>query len=145
ATDAPPRILVSALRDAGTPDRPGTPLQRIQVVKGWIDREDGQPHEQVFDVAGDAANGASVDEATCETSGPGADSLCAVWTDPDWDPRERAFYYARVLENPTCRWSAWTCNRLPAAERPAACSDPSVKRTQQERAWTSPVFVEARS
>jgi len=145
ATDAPPRILVSALRDAGTPDRPGTPLQRIQVVKGWIDREDGLAHEQVFDVAGDAGNGATVDEATCETRGPGADSLCAVWTDPDWDPRERAFYYARVLENPTCRWSTWSCNRLPAAERPATCGDPSVKRTQQERAWTSPVFVETRA
>ena len=145
ATDAPPRLLVSALRDAGTAERPGTPLQRIQVVKGWIDRTDGQAHQQVWDVAGDPDNGASVDENTCETRGAGADSLCAVWTDPDWDPTERAFYYARVLENPTCRWSTWTCNRLAPADRPPSCSDPSIRRTQQERAWTSPVFVEARS
>jgi hypothetical protein len=59
---------------------------------------------------------------------------------PDFDPAERAFYYARVLENPTCRWSTWECNRLAPADRPASCTDPKIARTLQERAWTSPIF-----
>src|SRR5581483_5380489 len=134
-----PSFLVSALRDPGTGTRRGTPLQRVQIVKGWIDAA-GQAHQKVFDVAGDPANGATVDEATCEPHGAGFDSLCAVWTDPEFDPAERAFYYARVLENPTCRWSTWVCNRLAPEERPASCTDPTIKRTIQERAWTSPIF-----
>jgi len=50
------------------------------------------------------------------------------------------FYYARVLENPSCRWNTYTCNALPLAQRPAACSDPTVPRTVQERAWSSPIY-----
>jgi hypothetical protein len=138
--DAPPRFLVSALRDPGTDARPGTPLQRVQIVKGWLDRATGEAHQQVYDVAGDGGNGAGVDVATCETFGSGFDALCGVWTDPDFDPSERAFYYARVLENPTCRWSTWTCNRLAPEERPPSCSDPAIAKTQQERAWSSPIF-----
>jgi len=135
-----PSFLVSALRDAGTATRPGTPLQRIQIIKGWI--EGGERHEQVYDVAGDAQNGATVDDTTCVTSGPGADALCGAWTDPAFDPSEHAFYYARVLENPSCRWSTYTCNALPPDERPASCTDPAVPRTIQERAWTSPIWYE---
>src|SRR5262249_37371717 len=82
AAGSAPSFVVSALRDPGTALRPGTQLQRIQIVKGWIDAA-SQPHEQVFDVAG-GPTGASVDEATCTTAGLGADSLCAVWTDPDF-------------------------------------------------------------
>jgi len=73
-------------------------------------------------------------------AGPGAESLCAVWTDPAFDPAEAAFYYARVLENPTCRWSAWECLALSPGARPTACSDPEVPKTIQERAWTSPIW-----
>lgn len=135
-----PRFLVSALADAGTPAQPGLPLQRIQIVKGWI--AGGQSHQQVYDVAGDPDNGAGVDPVTCATSGTGFSSLCTVWTDPDFDPSEAAFYYARVLENPRCRWHTVGCNALPPAERPASCSDPAVPRTVQERAWTSPVWYE---
>ncbi len=133
-----PSFLVSALRDPGTAARPGTQLQRVQIVKGWI--EGGERHEQVYDVAGDAQNGATVDDATCAPSGPGADALCTVWTDPAFAPGVRAFYYTRVLENPSCRWSTYTCNALPPAARPPSCTDPAVPRTIQERAWTSPIW-----
>jgi len=133
-----PTFVVAALRDAGTAARPGTPLQHVQIVKGWI--ANGERHEQVFPVAGEPANGATVDDATCATSGPGFDSLCGTWTDPQFDPAQHAFYYARVVENPTCRWHAWTCNALAPAERPVSCTDPTWPRTIQERAWTSPIW-----
>jgi len=110
----------------------------VQVVKGWSDA-DGTFHQQVVDVAGDAANGASVDTATCKPRGPGADSLCAVWRDPDFDPARRAVYYARVLENPSCRSSGWMC-RAGLENRPGGCDDPALPMTIQERAWTSPVW-----
>ncbi len=142
---AAPRLLFSALRDPGTATRPGNRLQRIQVVKGWL--EDGEPRERVVDVAG-GANGASVDPGSCTPRGPGHDALCAVWRDPDFDPDEPAFYYARVVENPSCRWSTYVCNARgvrcddPDAvpEALAACCDPAVPRTLQERAWTSPIW-----
>jgi hypothetical protein len=137
---AAPVFVVSALRDPGTADRPGTPLQRLQIVKGWI--ENGEAHQEVFDVAGDAHNGASVDERTCTTSGPGFDSLCTVWTDPAFSPAQHAVYYVRVLENPSCRWNTYTCNALPPEQRQPACDDPSVPKTIQERAWTSPIWYE---
>jgi hypothetical protein len=135
-----PVFVISALRDPGTAAQPGTQLQRLQVIKGWI--VDGAAHQQVYDVAGDAHNGADVDLATCTPRGQGANALCTVWTDPDFNPAVEAFYYVRVLENPTCRWSTWLCNQLSEAERPAACDDPAVPKTIQERAWTSPVWYE---
>ncbi len=132
-----PRFVAQALRDPGTAEVPGGLLDRIQIVKVWV--EDGGAHERVFDVAGGGGD-ADVDPATCAPRGPGADSLCADWTDPDFDPAIPAAYYARVLENPSCRWSGWECLRLPAAERPDACADPAVPRTIRERAWTSPIW-----
>ncbi len=134
-----PSFLVSALKDPGTAQRPGTPLQRVQIVKLWL--ESGVRHEQVYDVAG-SDTGATVDDATCVESGTGYDSLCGVWIDPDFDPNERAAYYVRVLENPSCRWSTMQCNPLAPALRPPSCSDPLVPRTVQERAWTSPIWYE---
>ncbi len=141
-----PRFGVLAFRDAGTPGSPGTPLQRVQIVKGWVDAA-GVSHEQVFDVAG-GATGATVDTQTCTASGPGFDSLCAVWTDPEFDATERAFYYARLLENPTCRWSTYHCNAqgidcsvpgsVPAEW--SECCNPAVPKTIQERAWSSPIW-----
>ena len=135
--NAAPRFLVAAARDPMN-----QPLQRIQVVKGWVDG-DGRTHQAIYDVAGDADNGASVDPATCRTSGPGFDQLCAVWEDPDFDPDTAAVYYSRVVENPSCRWSTWQCNALPEDERPGGCSDPTLPRTIQERAWTSPIWYNA--
>jgi len=137
--DAAPVIWVWAREDPGYPGVDGTPLQRIQVVKGWVDA-DGASHEKVFDIAGDANSGASVDLATCETSGPGFHELCAVWKDPDFDPDRPAFYYSRVLENPVCRWSVRQCNSLEPGDRPESCSDPDYYRAIQERAWTSPIW-----
>jgi hypothetical protein len=125
-----PTFAVSALRDPGAPRRPGTPLQRIQLVKGWV--EDGKPREKVYTVAG-GENGASVDLETCEPKGRGADALCSVWRDPDFDREQHAFYYARVLENPTCRWSTWDALRADVPPR----SD--MAKTLQERAWSSPI------
>jgi hypothetical protein len=142
-----PRFGVLVFRDPGTPTAPGTPLQRVQIVKGWLGA-DGQTHEKVFEVAGDPDNGAAADTATCTPSGTGFDSLCAVWRDPEFNATERAFYYARVLENPTCRWSTYLCHAQgidcanPAAV-PAGygeCCNPDVPKTIQERAWSSPIW-----
>ncbi len=132
--DQAPAIAVWAEADARS-----QPLQRIQIVKGWV-AAGGSSHERVYEVAGDADNGASVDLATCQTTGEGAAALCAVWRDPDFDPQRPAFYYARVLENPSCRWSVRQCNALAADQRPAACADPNYYRAIQERAWTTPVW-----
>ena len=147
STDAPV-FAVWALRDPGTPNRPGTPLQRVQIIKAWV--VNGEAREAVIEVAGDPGNGAGVDEATCTPRGDGFDQLCSVWRDHDFDPAAPALYYARAVENPTCRWSAWAC-----LERDVDCSDPGVvgrglepccdpalPRTVQERAWSSPIWYQ---
>ena len=133
-----PRFIVSSLRD-GHED--AVPLQHLQVIKGWLD-SDGQAHYRVYDVAGDPDNGASVDLATCEPQGTGFDALCAVWSDPDFQPEQSAFYYARTVENPTCRWSWRDCLSMDEVDRPATCSDPEVPQTIHEMAWTSPIWYE---
>jgi hypothetical protein len=137
---AAPRFVVSAMRDTGIPDHPGGRLQRAQIVKGWLDAE-GRFNQKVYDVAG-GANDASVDMNTCEPRGTGHDSLCKVWTDPDFDASRRAVYYVRVLENPSCRWNQIQCLSLPADERPEGCEDADVPKTIQERLWTSPIWYE---
>lgn len=135
-----PSFIVWATRD---PRSAG--LQRLQIIKGWT--VDGEHHEKVYDVACsdtghiDPAthrcpdNGARVDLSDCSvTTGVGDPELKTVWKDPDFDPQRRAFYYARVLENPTCRWSTWDAVRAGVAPR----SD--LKATIQERAWSSPIW-----
>jgi hypothetical protein len=154
---ASPRFVVWAMKDPGTPSVAGTDLQRIQIVKAWIGA-DGAAQERTVDVVGDGANGASVDQATCEPTGTGAPELCTVWEDPDFVPSERAFYYARVLENPVCRWSTRVCKdhgvdpfatdcAAQAALAPAfadcclaGSGDRFLSPTVQERAWTSPIW-----
>lgn len=141
-----PRFAVAALRDPGLPGEPAQPLQRIQIIKGWV--ADGVAQEQVFEVAGNPNNGAGVDLASCEPFGEGFDQLCAVWEDPGFDPAQSAFYYARIVENPSCRWSTRQCLAagidcgVPEAvpEAFAACCDAEVPKTVQERAWTSPIW-----
>ena len=136
------RIAVSAARD---PD--ALPLQRLQIIKGWVDGE-GRGAERVVDIAGDANNGAQVDLDSCEPRGEGFDTLCAVWEDPEFDPAQPAWYYARAVENPSCRWSQRICaaNRIdcgrPGAvpdEFEACCSD-AHRPVIQERAVSSPVW-----
>jgi hypothetical protein len=134
-----PSFAVSALADPGTPEGPGGLLQRIQIIKGWVDDE-GRFHQEIHDVAGDARSGADVDLATCTPRGPGATSLCAVWRDLAFDVEQDAVYYARVVENPSCRWSARLCLSLPEDERPNGCTTDQLPRVIQERAWTSPIW-----
>ncbi|HAC05843.1 MAG TPA: hypothetical protein DCF71_08260 [Gemmatimonadetes bacterium] len=137
---AQPRFLVWAARDALS-----APLQRVQVIKGWV--AGGETHEQVYDVACsdglevDAGthrcpdNGASVDISDCSiSSDSGAAQLMTLWTDPDFDASQRALYYVRVLENPTCRWSTWDAMKAGVAPRP------DLQATIQERAWSSPIW-----
>ena len=119
-SSAVPNFLVLAQADPGTAGAPGNPLQRVQVIKGWVDDE-GNHQQRVYDVAGSPNNAASVNLNTCEPIGAGHNDLCTVWTDPAFDSKESAVYYVRAVENPSCRYSQWDCIRLPEAERPQAC------------------------
>lgn len=109
-TNEGPTFVAFALQDPGTSQFPGTALQRAQIVKGWID-DTNEYRVEVYDVGGDPDNGATVDIATCDAD-PGSGgfaSLCTTWTDPSFDLNQRAFYYARIVENPTCRWTQRQC------------------------------------
>ena len=136
-----PTFMVFALRDPI-----GANLDRIQIIKGWLD-EKGKTHERIYDVAvsGDrtidkdgrckAPVGNTVDiEAANWTNTIGASELATIWTDPDFDPKEKAFYYARVIEIPTPRWVLYDKVRLGAKIPKEA------KLTHQERAYTSPIW-----
>ena len=138
--DRTPKLLLWA---SGDPESAG--LQRLQVVKGWVDG--GAAHEKIFDVAcsdggmpsGDPPrcpdNGATVDVSDCSISADlGAGELRTVFEDPGFDPGQRAVYYLRVLENPTCRWSTWDAIRAGVEPRP------DLPPTIQERAWSSPIW-----
>ena len=114
-------------------------IQRIQIIKGWTDQR-GRTQQRVYDIAGDADNGASVDPSNCAVSGPGFRQMCSQWQDPDFDPTLGAVYYARVLENPSCRWSHFDCLAFDETARPARCADPDLPWQIQERAWTSPIW-----
>lgn len=152
ADDAPEggalSLFVWAVQD---PD--SAPLAKIQVIKGWIDggAGSGESHEVVYDVACGGSevdpqtgrcvsNGAKVNMADCAWSkSAGASQLKARWTDPDYDASDDAFYYVRVVQNPTCRWSTYDSLRLgrkPSSEMPA---------TSTEMAWASPIWVQAGS
>jgi len=143
--DQQPTFLTWAVADPNT-----ARLQRVQVIKGWL--EDGEHREQVYDVA--CSDGLSVNPQThrCPDSGArvnlddcsvtadvGSSELKALWQDPDFTPGQDAFYYARVLENPVCRWSTWDAIR--AGEKPRS----DLQATLQERAWSSPIWYSASS
>jgi hypothetical protein len=142
---AAPRLAIAALRDPD-PARPGAMLERLQVIKVWLDGD--RSREQVVDVAGAVGAAATLDPHTCRPTARGAHALCTVWTDPDFDPRVPAAYYVRVLETPSCRWNTYVCNAAgvtcdrPATVPPglASCCDPAVPKVGQERAWTSPIW-----
>ena len=136
ALAAGPTFALQAVNDE-------TRLQVAQIIKLWVDPNTGDLKERVYDIAGNRSNGASVDVATCRTSDGGEASLCGTWRDPRFDPTQAAVYYARVLENPTCRWIQHLCNDVPAGEPlPDNCVDASVAKTVQERAWSSPIWYE---
>lgn len=140
-----PTFMAAALRDPGDGGVPSTALQRLQIVKLWF--ADGKTHERVFDVAGDVDSDADVDLATCTPRGAGHDELCTAWRDPEFDAAAPALYYLRVVENPSCRWNSWVCGRAQVdcggdvADGLEACCDDSIPKTIQERAWTSPIWV----
>ncbi len=135
-----PNFLVFALRDVI-----GGNLDRIQVVKGWLDSS-GETHEKVYDVvwSGDRKHGAdgklpavgnTVDvESASWTNTIGSSELATIWTDPDFDPTNSAFYYARVLEIPTPLWYMYDARKF-GVEIPK-----DAPKSHQERAYTSPIW-----
>ena len=140
--DQIPEFIVWALRDMNS-----APLQRIQIIKGWIDMNSGRPKEKVFDVACSDGlepdpitnrcpdNGARVNINDCSiTSNVGSSELKTVWKDPEFKVDDKAFYYVRVLENPTCRWSTW--DAIKSGFKPRE----GLHETIQERAWSSPIW-----
>jgi hypothetical protein len=140
-----PSFLVAALKDPYSGN-----LDRIQIIKGWLDGA-GKTHEKVYDVAWSddrkpgakgklPAVGNTVDVANATwTNSIGAPELITVWNDPDFDPKQRAFYYARVIEIPTPRWTAYEAKRF------GVTMDPEVPMTTQERAYTSPIWYTPKS
>ena len=136
-----PTFLVAALKDAI-----GANLDRIQIIKGWVDK-DGKAQERIYDVAVSGGrkieadgrcrtlvgNTVDVENATW-TNTIGAPELIAVWKDPEFDAKARAFYYARVIEIPTPRWTAYDVKRF--GNKPL----PGTTMILQERAYTSPIW-----
>ncbi len=140
--DKTPKFLILADKDAL-----GANLDRIQVIKGWVDAE-GVTHDKVFDVvwSGERKPGSdgklppvgnTVDLTTATYRNTiGSEQLTAVWEDPEFDPDQRALYYTRVLEIPTPRWTTYDSVRagLPLLD--------NVASTVQERAWSSPIWYQ---
>jgi len=135
-----PTFLVAAMKDPI-----GGNLDRIQIVKSWVDSA-GKPHEKIYDVAWSGNRkpgrngkvppvGDTVDVATATwTNTIGAPELAAMWKDPDFNPAQRAVYYARVIEIPTPRWTAYDQVRF------GVKMSKDVPMKHQERAWTSPIW-----
>ena len=138
--DKAPTFMAIALRDPI-----GANLDRVQIIKGWLDA-DGKTHEKVYDVAwsdgrkiggdGDLPPvGNTVDVANANwTNTIGAAELGAVWTDPDFDASQSAFYYVRVLEIPTPPWYVYDAFRF-GVDVPK-----DAPTSQQERAYTTPIW-----
>ncbi|MEZ5873276.1 MAG: DUF3604 domain-containing protein [Hyphomicrobiales bacterium] len=135
-----PTFLVAAAKDPYSGN-----LDRIQIIKGWLD-ENGETQEKVYDVVWSddrkpgadgkvppVGNTVDVESATWSNS-IGDPELIAVWQDPDFDPSQRAFYYARVIEIPTPRWTAYEAKRFNIK------MTDDVPMTTQERAYTSPIW-----
>jgi Protein of unknown function (DUF3604) len=137
-----PTFLVAALKDPLSGN-----LDRIQIIKGWLDAT-GKTQERIYDVVWAQADkrkpgnggklppvGNTVDTKTATWKNTiGEPELITVWTDPDFDPKLRAFYYARVIEIPTPRWTLYDAVRFKVKMAP------NVPMTLQERAYTSPIW-----
>ena len=137
-----PSFLIWAMRDKNA-----APLQRVQIIKGWVEQTTGRPFEEVIDVACSDGltpdpltnrcpdNGALVDISDCSISSDrGTNEIKTVWTDESFDSAVKSFYYVRVLENPSCRWSTWDAVKNGTKPRE------DLKLTIQERAWSSPIW-----
>jgi hypothetical protein len=136
-----PTFLVSALKDPI-----GANLDRYQIVKGWLDKS-GKTHEKVYDVVWSGGRkpgqdgklppvGSTVDLKNANwTNTIGASELIAVWKDPDFDPKHQAFYYGRVIEIPTPRWTAYDAKYYQLKDL-----DTKIPMVTQERAYTSPIW-----
>ena len=130
-----PQFLIEAVKDPL-----GANLDRVQVIKGWLDN-DGQTHEKIYDVAlSDNRNGGQPIESTVDlknasySNSVGSTQFVNIWTDPDFDPRINAFYYVRVLEIPTPRWTAYD-------EIKFQINMPEeIPRIVQDRAYTSAIW-----
>ena len=142
ANDASPSFILWAVRDPLS-----APIDRVQIIKGWT--EDGEVLESVVDVL--CSDGRPIDPATgrCDpnsagvdlkdcslTTEAGATELKVLWTDPSFTAEQNAFYYARVIETPTCRWSTYDSLRL--GQEPLSVIDPTI----QEMAWSSPIWIQ---
>jgi hypothetical protein len=114
-----PKLLAYAVKDPT-----GRQLQSLQLIKGWVDADDGL-HNKVIPMAEVPA---------------GADSLCHVYSDVDFDTRQPAYYYLRAVELESPRWHTFDCAALAADQRPPVCNDGSYPATIREMAWTSPIW-----
>ncbi|WP_439475525.1 DUF3604 domain-containing protein [Algoriphagus formosus] len=137
-----PEFLVWALKDPIAPN-----LDRVQIIKGWVDAN-GEMHDTIYDIAASdnrmRADGtvepidAPVNMETGEfNKEKGAPEFTVVWKDPDFDPSQNAYYYVRVIQLPTARYSLWDEIRNPDVKYPE-----DTKRVIQERAWASPIWIE---
>ncbi len=136
-----PSFLIHSLRDVDGPN-----LDRVQIIKGWLD-SDGNTHERIYDVA--VSDGRHIDKdgrarksvgttvnivEASYTNTIGSPTLVAHWVDPDFDAKQKAFYYVRVIEIPTPRWTAYDARFFDVA------MSADVKMTVQDRAYTSPIW-----
>jgi len=137
-----PSFFIWAMRDKNA-----APLQRVQIIKGWVEKTTGRPFEEVIDVACSDGllpdpvtkrcpdNDALVDISDCSISSDrGANEIKTVWIDDSFDSTVKSFYYVRVLENPSCRWSTW--DAVKNGTKPREDLQPTI----QERAWSSPIW-----
>ncbi|MCH7742536.1 MAG: DUF3604 domain-containing protein [Proteobacteria bacterium] len=119
SADEKPEFLAYAVRDPM-----GQKLEALHLIKGWVDAE-GKLHNEVITIA---------------SHDSGANSLCTLYTDANFDPTQSTYYYLRVVEPATPRWHTYDCAKIPEADQPAVCGDGTYPETVQEMAWTSPIW-----
>ena len=118
-----PVLVATALADSGAN---ATPLDKLQIIKGWVDTE-GKMHNKVITVAGG--------------DGESHQSLCAVFRDEEFSPTDSVYYYLRAVEHPVPRWHTYDCKAL-EGDKPAVCNDGSYPEEVHEMAWTSPIWYQ---
>ena len=131
---AQPSIFISASADSSIKDQF---IEKLQVVKGVV--RNGELLTSIHDVSVTDTQ-SKLDISNCEVTGSGEKAMCSVWNDPNFNSSENAYYYVRVVANKSCRWSHNLCLQNP--EYCEADSDASIPKVIQERAWTSPVWLE---